>query len=274
MAWRGGEVVWWTTSSVGTVLLSSLAVDAILSDLAVQHAELDGVLAGLDDEDWARPSACEGWSVSDVVVHLTQSDDGAVASVEGRLPEQGLAMSRSGDHDVDDWAELMVTEARGTPPAEVLERWRTTTAAMRDAFARCDLSARVPWVTGRLSARTLATTRLSECWIHTGDIEAAFGRPPSASPGLRHIARLAWRTLPYAFAEAGRDLAGPVAFELTGPGGERWDLVPEEAPATGVRGDAYELCLVAARRRAPSETGLATEGPDGDAVLELVRTYA
>lgn len=267
-------MVWWTTSNVATGLLGSVAVEEILSDLAAQHAELDRILAALDDADWARASACEGWSVADVVVHLTQSDDGAVASVEGRLPEEGLAMSRSGEHDVDDWAELMVADARGTPPAEVLERWRATTAAMRDAFARCDLSARVPWVTGRLSARTLATTRLSECWIHTGDIEAAFGRPPSAWPGLRHIARLAWRTLPYAFAEAGRDLAGPVAFELTGPGGERWDLVPEEAPDTVVRGDAYELCLVAARRRAPADTRLAADGPDGDAVLELVRTYA
>jgi uncharacterized protein (TIGR03084 family) len=249
-------------------------VDEVLSDLAAQHAELDGILAGLDDGDWARPSACAGWSVADVVVHLTQSDDGAVASVEGRLPEAGMRMSRTGEHNVDDWAEVMVNEARGTPPVEVFERWRSTTAAMREAFARCDLSARVPWVTGRLSARTLATTRLSECWIHTGDVGAAFGRPPSASPGLRHIARLAWRTLPYAFAEAGRDQAGPVAFELTGPAGERWDLVPDEPPVTVIRGDALDLCLVAARRRAPSETGLVAEGPDGDAVLELVRTYA
>ena len=249
-------------------------VEEILTDLAAQHAELDGILAGLDDAGWARPSACEGWSVADVVVHLTQSDDGAVASVEGRLPEAGMTMTRSGEHNVDDWAETMVHEARGTPPAEVLERWRSVTAAMREAFARCDPSARVPWVTGRLSARTLATTRLSECWIHTGDVDAAFGRPPSAPPGIRHIARLAWRTLPYAFAEAGRDLAGPVAFELTGPAGERWDLVPPEAPATVIRGEALDLCLVAGRRRDPSETGIVAEGPDAEAVLELVRTYA
>jgi uncharacterized protein (TIGR03084 family) len=212
--------------------------------------------------------------VADVVVHLTQSDDGAVASVEGRLPEGGLSMTRSGAQNVDDWAELMVAELRGTPPSEVLEAWRTTTAALRDAFARCDLSARVPWVTGRLSARTLATTRLSECWIHTGDVAAALGRPPSSSPGLRHIARLAWRTLPYAFAEAGRALAGPVAFELTGPAGERWDLVPEEPAVTTIRGEALDLCLVAGRRRAPSDTGLVAEGPDAEAVLALVRTYA
>jgi uncharacterized protein (TIGR03084 family) len=249
-------------------------VEEILADLAHQHAELDEILAGLDEGGWALPSACEGWSVADVVVHLTQSDDGAVASVEGRLPEGGFGMARSGGENVDDWAERMVVGQRGTPPAEVLEHWRTTTAAMRAAFARCDPSARVPWVTGILSARTLATTRLAEGWIHTGDVQAAFGDGPTASPGLRHIARLAWRTLPYAFASAGRELSGPVAFELTGPTGERWDLVPPEEPATVVRGAALDLCLVAGRRRTPAETGLTTEGPDAEAVLELVRTYA
>ena len=244
----------------------------VLDDLADQHAELDALLADLGEEDWARPSACGGWSVADVVVHLTQSDEGAVASVEGRLPEGGLGGRQ--DADVDDWAERMVAVGRGTPAAEVLDAWRSTAAALRSALAGTDPSARVPWVTGRLSARTLATTRLAECWIHAGDVQAAFGRGPSASPGLRHIARLAWRTLPYALASAGRELSGPVAFELTGPAGERWDFVPEEEPATVVRGDALDLVLVAGRRRTPAETGLTAEGPDADAVLELVRTYA
>jgi hypothetical protein len=34
------------------------------------------------------------------------------------------------------------------------------------------------------------------------------------------------------------------------------------------------LCAVAARRVAPSATSLVGEGPDADAVLALVRTYA
>ena len=247
-------------------------MEEILADLASQHVQLDGVLAGLDEEDWFRPSACEGWNVADVVVHITQTDEGAVASLEGRLPEGGLA--GGGSPDVDDWAERMVVAARGTRGAEVLERWRSTGAALRAALAGADPSDRVPWVAGRLSVRTLATTRLAECWIHTGDVDAAFGRPREASPRLRHIARLAWRTLPYAFERAGRQLAGPVAFELRGPDGERWDLVPPEEPRTVIRGDALDLCLVAARRVDPAATRLRATGPDGAAVLELVRTYA
>ena len=96
---------------------------------------------------------------------------------------------------------------------------------------------------------------------------------PDPSGRLYHIARLAWRTLPYAFARAGEEGPGPVAFELRAPGGDLWSFTPD-APTTVVRGDAFDLCMVAARRVEPAETGLRADGPDGDAVLRLVRTYA
>ena len=58
-----------------------------------------------------------------------------------------------------------------------------------------DLSARVTWVAGELSARSLATTRLAETWIHTGDVADALGVSLVPTDRLRQIARLAWRTL-------------------------------------------------------------------------------
>jgi uncharacterized protein (TIGR03084 family) len=129
-------------------------------------------------------------------------------------------------------------------------------------------------VAGELSARTLATTRLAETWIHTGDVAGALGVELEPKPRLRHIARLAWRTLPYAFAKDGRELHGPVAFHLRGPDGQAWDFTPDGDALTTVRGDGVELCNVAARRVDPVETGLVGDGPDAGAVLELVRTYA
>ena len=125
-----------------------------------------------------------------------------------------------------------------------------------------------------LNRKRLASTRLAECWIHTGDVADALGVALVPSERLRHIARLAWRTLPYAFRRDGRELHGPVAFELRSPAGERWDFVPDEPPATVIRGDAFELCQVAARRVDPIETNLQRTGPDADAVLATVRTYA
>jgi uncharacterized protein (TIGR03084 family) len=239
-------------------------------------AELDGTVAGLDDAGWQAPSACEGWSVSDVLLHLAQTNEMAVASLEDRFPEfvARLAEGAAPTADVDEAAAVIVERERGAPGPEVLARWREGVAALQSGLADGDPHRRVTWVAGQLTTRTLATTRLAETWIHTGDIGAAFDDPPSASDRLWHIARLAWRTLPYAFARDGRELSGPVAFELRAPGGDDWTFAPNGEAATRVRGDALDLCLVAARRRAPADTGLAAEGPDADAVLELVRTFA
>ena len=153
-------------------------------------------------------------------------------------------------------------------------RWRSGAAALRTALAASDPHRRVDWVAGQLSTRTLAATRLAECWIHAGDVADAVGAAQRSTDRLEHVARLAWRTLPYAFERAGRHLAGPVAFELGAPSGRRWSFVPDTPPTTVIEGPGDQLCLVAARRVSPDETSLRGSGPDSAAVLELVRTYA
>src|SRR4029077_17160381 len=122
------------------------------------------------------PTRCPGWTVSDVVLHLAQTDEFALASIEGRLGEAVPGWTRTGAAStVDDRAGELVAEQRGAPPREVLERWRAAAAALRHGFDTVDPSARVTWVTGQLAARTLAATRLSETWIHAGDVADALG---------------------------------------------------------------------------------------------------
>ena len=248
----------------------------VLDALAEQHAELAALLGPLDGDGWATPSRCEGWSVADVVLHLSQTDELARASADGRFDEgiQALAGGLGPAADVDEGADRMVARERGLPPEVIHERWRTGTEALRTALAGGDPGRRVRWVAGELSVRTLTTTRLAETWIHPGDVAAGLGVDLVAGERLRHVARLAWRTLPYAFERDGRTLAGPVAFRLRGPSGARWDLVPDGEPVTTITGDGVELCLVAARRVDARDTGLTGDGPDADAVLELVRTFA
>jgi uncharacterized protein (TIGR03084 family) len=251
-------------------------VDTIVAALADQQAELSELLADLDQPGWQRPSRCGGWTVADVVLHLAQTNDMAMASVAGRFAEfvAELAGGLGPAASIDDGADRMVAKERGRPGAAVRDRWQAGAGALRVALMGCDPHQRLEWVAGQVSARTLATTRLAETWIHTGDVAAAFDMAPKPADRLWHIARLAWRTLPYAFGRAGRELAGPVAMNLRGPAGEPWDFLPDGEPVTTIRGDGLELCLVAARRTEPGETALRGEGPDATAVLELVRTYA
>lgn len=248
-------------------------------ETAALREELDELADRLDRltaADWGRPTRCEGWDVADVVLHLAQTNEMATASFSGRYAEvtAGLAAGLPPARDVDEGAAAMVARDRPVGAPAIHERWRRSADALLAAADASDPHARVPWVAGELSARTLTVTRLAETWIHAGDVAGAVGVEQVPTERLRPVARLAWRTLPYAFRRAGRSLAGPVSFHLTGPGGGAWDLVPGDEPVTVIRGPGADLCRVAARRVSASETGLVGTGPDAAAVLELVRTYA
>ena len=178
-------------------------MDAIVTALAQQQAELAGLLAPLKESDWQRPSPCEGWNLADVVLHLAQTDELSLASVQGRFAEQvGETAGMGFKGNVDEAAALVVEHERGQPGPAVRDRWQAGADALRDAFSACDPHERVEWVAGQLSVRTLATTRLAETWIHTGDVAEALGQKLAPTGRLWQIARLAWRTLPYAFARA------------------------------------------------------------------------
>lgn len=249
----------------------------VIEDLAAEQDHIEALLSELSPADWLTPSAAAGWTIADVVLHLAQTDELALASVEDRFDEhlRAVASAFGSADNVDDGAAALVAAERGAPPAVVYERWRDGAASLRAALAARDPHARVQWVAGRLSVHTLTTTRLAEAWIHTGDVANAVGVDLPPTDALRHVARLAWRTLPYAFERAGRRLTGAVAFELRGPGGDTWTFAPSEGEATTtIRGDASDLCLVAARRVEARDTTLVGDGPDATAVLELVRTYA
>ena len=245
-----------------------------------QHDELASVLDAVGAADgWSNAVArCPGWTVADVVLHVAQSDELATASIEGRFAELSAERLRNAPpagETVDDVVEAMVAAERGRQtPDELHDRWRAAAAALDDALEAVDPHARVPWVAGELSVRTMAVTRLAENWIHAGDVADAVGATLEPGDRLRHVARLAWRTLPYAFSRAGRTLSGSVAFDLVGPTGEPWQFGLDESRATTITGPGVELCLVAARRLDPAATSLRGEGPDAAAVLELVRTYA
>ena len=251
-------------------------MDALVQALVQEIAQTASLVDGLSEREWNTFTRCDGWRISDVVLHLAQSDEMAVASLNGSFPV-GTADRTGGwggATSVDESVALMVERERGAPSAQLLERWTSGAAELIAVLNAMDLSARVLWVAGHLSARTLATTRLAETWIHTGDVADALGVELIATDRLKPIARLAWRTLPYAFGAAGQTLNGPVAFRLVSPSGDLWTFLPDEPAVTTIEGPATELCTVAARRTDPETTSLRGEGPDAEAVLALVRTYA
>jgi uncharacterized protein (TIGR03084 family) len=245
----------------------------IFDDLEAEYARLDGIFAGLTDQEWQSPSAAAGWSVVDTVLHLAQTEEGASASLTGGGPASGRRMSPEmrGALSVDDAAAAWVAAERAGTDV-VYPRWRAATAATVAAARAADPARRVPWVTGTLSPATLATTRLAEHWAHALDICGPLDIPYPDTARIRHIAWLGARTLPYAFAVSGEP-GGPVRAELTGPDGQEWAFGDPGAESV-ISGDAGAFCRVGAQRLSPADSGLTTTGPHAAAALRVLRNYA
>lgn len=241
---------------------------SVFDDLAAEYARIDAVLAALEPDAWARPSGAAGWTIADVVVHLAQSEEFVVEAIaknrSGFVREDGVSL--------DELMDRLVVADRGATGEEVFARWRSASRSSVEALRGCSPDDRLPWAAVPLSPRTLATTRLAEHWAHALDITGPLGIDYPDTARLRHIARLAQRTLPYAFATAGEE-GGPVRCELTGPGGEDWRFGDPDAPSV-IRGAAGEFCRVGARRLPAERTALVTEGPYAAAALRVMRNYA
>jgi uncharacterized protein (TIGR03084 family) len=250
----------------------------IFEALREQHQELLSVVTGLAEDQLALPSACKGWSVSDVLLHLAQTDEMAAASASGQLA--GVAggwvnYDSRVRSDINDVAAGAVERERGASGNEILARWVKSADDLVDALEACDPAARVQWVAGDMAPRTLATTRLAETWIHTGDVCIGLGIGQPKSDRIWHIARLVHRTLPYSFLRVGGEPTGEVRFELTSPTDERavW-CFGEDNAETVITGPAVDLCHVAGQRANARETSLQGAGPDAATVLRIMRTFA
>jgi uncharacterized protein (TIGR03084 family) len=242
----------------------------IIEDLVAEQDRIEAMLDDLDEAAWLSPSACAGWSVADVVLHLAQTEEAVAATVTAAGAASEDSMWRGGA-SVDELAANLVTAER-TSPAEIFDRWRAARRAAVDALRAADPDRRLAWAAAPLKPATLATTRLAEHWAHALDISDPLGIDYPDTDRLRHIAWLGHATLPYAFTIAGEQ-PHDVYCELTSPGGATWRLGPSDADST-ITGAGGAFCRVGARRLAPDESGLVTSGPHADAALRVLRNYA
>src|SRR3954468_6287690 len=239
-----------------------------VDDLGAEQERLEALLASLTAEEWSSPSAAQGWSIADVVLHLAQTEEAVAMSVANAARPD---LWERGDRALDDSVADAVAAERAAG-AEVFGRWKSARRNALAALRAADPEQRVPWAATPLKPRVLATTRLAEHWAHGLDITDALGLPFPDTDRLRHVAWLGHRTLPYAFEIAGLP-SYDVYCELTGPDGDTFHYGPPDAESV-VRGAVGEFCRVGARRLAPEQTTLVAEGPHAAEALRVLRNYA
>ena len=57
-------------------------IDDVLEDLVAEYDRLESILASLSDAQWRSESAAPGWTVTDVMIHLAQTEEGVSDSAK------------------------------------------------------------------------------------------------------------------------------------------------------------------------------------------------
>lgn len=245
---------------------------SILTDLADEHADLDRLVASLDDAAWATPTPAEGWNVQDQVAHLAYFDGEARrAIVDADGFNAGLVEIVA---DPVGWMERAVALGRAKSAAEVLAWWRAGRSSLLEVAAGVDPKARIPWYGPPMGALSFLSARLMETWIHGQDVVDALGLEREPTARLRHIAHIAVRARAFNYAQHGRPVPdSEVRVELNAPDGALWSWGAEGA-ADRISGTALDFCLLTTQRRHLADTDLRVEGPLATEWMAIAQAFA
>ena len=120
----------------------------------------------LDDKGWARASHCEGWSVKDVVAHLSTDEVYNQACLDhmlGQLPFSG---------GLNGWNARGVRIRRGFTPMETLQEWEARQQRVRESWEELGLNAKIETSVGRYPLILEVWHLAREYAIHADDVEA------------------------------------------------------------------------------------------------------
>jgi uncharacterized protein (TIGR03083 family) len=115
------------------------------------HAErktLEADLEALPEEQWATPSLCTGWTVRDVLAHMTATAKTTAPQFLGKMISSGFSFAKLQSKDI-------ATE-RGAAPADTLDRFKEVVNSSKHPPGPAD-----SW--------------LGEVIVHSEDIRRALG---------------------------------------------------------------------------------------------------
>jgi uncharacterized protein (TIGR03083 family) len=180
--------------------------------MAAEAARLDAFFEGLDPAAWDRPSACEGWSVRDVLAHLAGSEEYNRACLDDDVAGLFTRYGERGATDVHSFNAIGVADRADRPVADVLDEWRRERALTLDglrALGDGDLATSV----GPYPARWQGFHLASELAVHADDVgvPVAPGEEPARTAWRARVARFMLRESKPELADTAVDGAALVA---------------------------------------------------------------
>lgn len=243
--------------------------------VAIGEAEYAAVLAmlhGLSAEDWTAPTECPGWSVREMVAHLTGAAEEAVRpSVQARH----LARARTRDRravPADSLSSQQIADRATRTPAQILaelDRLAAKAPRKRAGAPGPVRAMRLPANVGApqradTMAYLLDVTYNRDIWMHRIDIARATGCELVTSDAEAAVVAQVVR-------DVSRTWNGPsFTLTMTGRVAGSWRVGDGEGDAGEVTVDTVALCRLLSGRS--DETQVSYDGPEAGVVDRLRET--
>lgn len=217
------------------------------------HCELLELLRGLQDDDWARPTAARRWCVKDVAAHLLDVQIRRLSGLrDHHAPAPPGPIESYGDlvRFLDSLNGQWVEAARRISPRLLIDLLALVGPQLAAVLASVDPFAPalpVAWAGEEASPAWFNVAReYTEHWHHQAQIRDAVGAPGLVSRAWLHpMLDVSMRALPHAYRDTAAEEGAAVVFEVTGEAGDTWSLLREPQGWTLFRGEAEEaLCRI------------------------------
>lgn len=156
----------------------------LVNTIRQARAELEGVLARIPPEQWEQPLLPNGWSVNDVLSHITAWEERLLAwwdtALAGAVPEEPAR----------GWTEETITAAneaiyrahQGKPTAEVLAAFRRSYERILDMVETAPTEALLepgywPWARGYAFADFVLANTADHYRDHLADLQTLIPSP-------------------------------------------------------------------------------------------------
>lgn len=182
-------------------------------------SDLISATEGLTPEQWRLPTPCPGWTVADVVAHISDLDGYFLGDqrpdhepVWAELPHVTTPAGR--------FTEIGVDFRRGLTGEELITELRDITARRSEQLAGADMTETVDWFFGQRTVEQLMRIRSFDIWLHEQDIRDALDEPGGEDSDAAHMAAARMlEVLPMLLVKGAGATAGQsLHLVLTGPG--------------------------------------------------------
>ena len=195
----------------------------VVANLGTVWHSIDGLLGGLSEKDWDRPTDCPGWTVKDQVSHLIGTESALLGrSAPPPVSEPAPHVKNPMGQLNEAWVEVR----RARSPAEVMAEFREVTTARLAALRSMtddEMAAITSGPTGQVPYEEFMRVRVMDNWVHEQDVRRAVGQPgdlegPVADASLARFTS----ALPFVIGKrADAPEGATVVLQLTGPPGEQ-----------------------------------------------------